>query len=231
MRGDDHVVLSMATALLCISPFLAVDLTVECLWGCVFFMVGVYGGSRLPDADVAATKGLHPRNCRGLLFSGISIVIISVVRVIYRLMGLRFNRRHRHSLHTIFGVFVAVCVIGGLTGIILVDGGWWSDALYLLYAGILCGGFLHLAEDCCTVTGLNPFMPFSSLHLNGAINTGDYGDRRPVLYAKFLVCMAALVIAGGYVYHVPAGNLFIPVLAFTVVFWFIFYRFSQYLHA
>ena len=220
----------MATALLCISPFLTVDITVECLCICGYFLVGVYGGSHLPDADVAAANGLRPRSYGGFLFSGISIVIICIVRVIYRLMGLRFNGRHRHSLHTIFGVSLAVGVIAGLTGFILVDVGWWSDALFFLYAGILCGGILHLAEDCCTVTGLHPFRPFSSLHLNGAINTGDYGDRRPVSYAKFLVFVAALVIAGEYVYHVPAGVFLIPVLGITALFWFIFYRFSQYMH-
>ncbi len=231
VRKDDHVVLSMATALLCISPFLTVDITVECLRGCGYFLAGVYGGSHLPDADVVAANVLHPRSYSGFLFSGISIVIICIVRVIYRLMGLRFNGRHRHSLHTIFGVSVTVGVIAGLTGFILVDTGWWSDALFFLYAGIFCGGLLHLAEDCCTVTGLFPFRPFSSFHLNGAINTGDYGDRRSVLYAKFLVCVAALVIAGEYVYRVPAGLLLIPVLAVTAFSWFVFYRFSQYLHA
>lgn len=221
----------MATALLCISPFLSVDITEECLWSCVCFLAGVFGGSRLPDADFAAAKGLNLKTFWTFVFSGISVVIIWIMRILYRLVGLRFNRRHRHSLHTIFGVSVAVCAIGGLTGFILVDLGWWSDAIFFLYAGILCGGLLHLAEDCCTVTGLHPFKPFSSLHLNGSINTGDYGDRRPVLYAKFLVCMAALVIAGEHVYHVPAGLLFTPVLATVALFWVIFYHFSQYLHA
>ena len=231
VRGDDHVVLSMATALLCISPFLSADIPSDRLWGCLCFLAGIYGGSHLPDADVAAANGLHQKTCGGFLFSGASIVIISIMRVLYRLVGLRFNGRHRHSLHTVLGVAVAVAVIAALTGFILVKLGWWSDGLFFVYAGILCGGLLHLAEDCCTITGLRPFRPFSSLHLKGAINTGDYGDRRPVLYAKFLVCMAAVIIAGKYVYHVPAGLLLIPVLGGTMFFWFLFYQFSQYMHS
>ena len=121
--------------------------------------------------------------------------------------------------------------IAVITTIIFADGGWWSNSLLFVYAGLLWGSVLHLAEDCCTISGLQPFKPFSSLHLKGGINTGDYRDRRPVWYAKYLICMAAVVIAGQYVYAIPSGSLAIPVLGLTVISWIVFHCVSQRQHA
>ena len=67
--------------------------------------------------------------------------------------------------------------------------------------------------------------------MKGGINTGDFRDRRPVWYAKYLVCMAAAVISGGYVYHVPADRLLFPVLVMAALLWVTFYLFSQHPHA
>ncbi|KAF1076656.1 hypothetical protein MKMG_01470 [Methanogenium sp. MK-MG] len=223
--------LSMATALLCISPFLSVDVTVECLECCIYFLAGVFVGSCLPDADVAAAKELRPRKVKWFSYSVISIVMMRMVRAVYWVTRVRFDGRHRRSLHTIFGISVAVGVIVAPTWFILTGVGWWSDVFIFVYAGLLCGALFHLAEDCCTINGLRPFLPFLSLHLKGGINTGDYRDRRPVWYTKCMVCMASLVIAGEYVYHIPAGRLFLPVLGVVALSGVIFYLFSQRPHA
>lgn len=230
VRGDDHVVLSMATALFCISPFLSSDITAARLWCCVLFLVGIFGGSHLPDADAVAAQGLHIKTCTGLLTSCICHGVVWIVSCVFWVTGCRFDGHHRCSLHTLYGVSVAAAAIAGLTGIVLTKIGWWLDDLPFLCAGLLCGGVLHLAEDCCTISGLQPFLPFSALHLKGGINTGDSRDQRPVWFAKVLVSMAALVIAGGYVYHIPADRLILPVLGATAFSWIVFYFLSQHLH-
>ncbi|WP_157199884.1 hypothetical protein [Methanogenium cariaci] len=40
MIGKDHAMLSMAAALLCVSPFLSVDVTMEYLESCIYFLAG-----------------------------------------------------------------------------------------------------------------------------------------------------------------------------------------------
>ncbi len=231
MIGKDHAMLSMAVALLCISPFLSVDVTMEYLESCIYFLVGVLVGSYLPDADVAAAKELRPRKVKWFSYSIISIIMMRVMGFVYRLMGLRFNGHHRRSFHTIFGITIAVLLLAAPAWFILTSLGWWSDAFIFVYVGLLCGALFHLAEDCCTINGLKPFLPFLSLHLKGGINTGDYKDKRPEWYTKCLVGMASLVIAGEYVYHIPAGSLFLPVLGLVVLSGFIFYLFSRRPHA
>lgn len=218
----------MATAFLCLSPWVTVDLTADCLWCGVCFLTGLFFGSHLPDMDVAATEGLNVRSCSGFLFSAASLAVICMVRLLYQVAGCRFDGRHRKSLHTVCGVYVATIVIAILTGILFEDAGWWSYNVFYVYAGIFCGGLLHLAGDCCTITGLRPFLPVFSLHLSGGINTGNYRDHRPVRYAQCLVCMAAGVIAGQYVYQIPAGRLLFPVLGIVVLLWVVFYVISQY---
>ena len=218
----------MGTALLCISPFLTAGISGDCLWCCVCFLIGIYFGSHLPDMDIAATQGLNLRSGMGFIVSAVSILLLSMVRFLYWVAGCPFDGRHRESLHTVWGVFVATVVIAILTGILFEDAGWWSCYLLYGYAGLFCGGLLHLAEDCCTISGLQPFQPVCSLHLKGGINTGNYHDHRPVRYAQCLVCMAAGVISGQYVYHIPAGELKIPVLATGVICWFAFYLLSKY---
>lgn len=230
MRGDDHVVLSMATALLCISPLLSSNLTDVCVCWCVCFLVGVFGGCYLPDVDLVAAQGLHLKSCGGFIYSCLCIGMVSAVRCVYWVTGYRFDGRHRRSLHTVCGVSVAVAIICALTGILCICMGLWTDLLIFAYAGLLCGSILHLAEDCCTISGLQPFLPFSTLHLKGGIHTGDSRDRRPVWFAKVLVCMAAVVIAAGYVYHIPVDRLLLLVPGVAVLSWLVFYRLSQHLH-
>lgn len=217
----------MATALLCLSPWVTTDITAGCLWCCVGFLSGIFFGSHLPDMDLAATEGLNLRSCSVFIFSAVSLVVICMVRLLYRVVGCRFDARHRKSLHTVCGVCVATIVIAVLTGILFEDAGWWSNYLLYMYAGIFCGGLLHLAGDCCTITGLQPFLPVSSLHLAGGINTGNYRDHRPVRYAQCMVCMAAGVISCQFVYMIPAGRLIFPVLGIAVILWGLFYVFSQ----
>lgn len=218
----------MATTILCMSPFLTVGISADCLWCCVCFLTGIFFGSHLPDMDVAAAQGLNLRSCIACVVSAVSLVVISMVRFLYRLVGCPFDGRHRQSLHTIWGVFVATVVIAVLTGLLFEDAGWWSYHLLYVYVGIFCGGLLHLAEDCCTISGLQPFQPVFSLHLKGGINTGNYRDHRPVRYAQCLVCMAAGVIAGQYVYHIPAGELMVPVLVTAAICWLFFFILSKY---
>lgn len=220
----------MATALLCISPFLSADFTAASLWCCVCFLVGVFGGSHLPDADLAAAQGVHLKSCGGFIYSCLCIGIVSVVRCVYWATGCRFDGRHRCSLHTLYGVSVAVAAICAVTGILCMQMALWTDVLLFVYAGLLCGSVLHLAEDCCTISGLQPFLPFSPLHLKGGIHTGDSRDRRPVWFAKFLVSMAAAVIAGGYVYRIPADHLLLLVQGVAALSWVVFYFLSQHLH-
>lgn len=227
MRGDDHVCLSLATAILCMSPFLTTGLSPDCLWCCVCFLTGVFFGSYLPDMDLAAAQGLRLRSCTGFVVSAVSIVLVSMVRVLYRVAGWPFDGRHRESLHTVWGVSVATVVIAVLTGILFEDAGFWSYHLLYGYAGLFCGGMLHLAEDCCTMSGLQPFQPVSPLHMNGGIHTGDSRDHRPVWYARCLVCIAAGVIAGQYVYHIPAGELTVQVFVITLFSWVVFFLLSK----
>lgn len=230
MRGDDHVHLSMATAILCMSPYLTTGLSPDCFWCCVCFLIGIFFGSHLPDMDLVAAQGLNLRSCTGVVVSAVSIVLLSMVRFLYRVAGWPFDGRHRESLHTVWGVSVATGVIAALTGILFEDAGFWSYHLLYGYTGLFIGGMLHLAEDCCTISGLQPFQPISPLHLKGGINTGNYRDHRPVWYARCLVCMAAGAIAGQYVYYIPAGELMVPVFIITIFSWVVFYLLSKHRH-
>lgn len=182
----------------------------------------------MPDMDLAAAQGTSLRSCRGFIVSAVSIAVISMIHFLYRVAGCRFDGRHRESLHTVWGVFAATAVVAVLTGILFEDGGCSSDHLLCGYSGLFCGGILHLAEDCCTISGLKPFQPVFSLHLKGGIDTGDHHDHRPDWYAQYLVCMAAGVIAGQYVYHIPAGELIVPVLTAVMISWTVFYLISKY---
>lgn len=230
VKGGDHVLLSMATALLCISPFLSSDITAEYLGCSVCFLVGVFGGSNLPDADLVFEQGPHMKSWTGFIYSCLCIGMVFAVRCVYWATGCPFDGRHRCSLHTLYGVSVAVVFICLLTGIFCVQMGLWTDMLIFVFAGLLFGAILHLAGDCCTISGLQPFLPFSPLHLKGGIHTGDSRDRRALWFAKCLVCMTALVIAAGSVYHIPIDHLILLMAGGVVLSWFVFYRFSQHLH-
>ncbi|WP_062396930.1 metal-dependent hydrolase [Methanogenium cariaci] len=118
-------------------------------------------GSYLPDADVAAAKELRPRKVKWFSYSILSIVMMRVMGIVYRLMGMRFNGHHRRSFHTIFGITIAVVLLAAPAWFILTSLGWWSDVFIFIYVGgLLCGALFHLAEDCCTVNGLKLFCRF-----------------------------------------------------------------------
>lgn len=221
------MILSLSIAIFCMSPVLVAGLSRDCLWCCVCFLTGIFFGSHLPDMDIASAQGLNLRSYTGFVVSAVSIVLLSMVHFLYWVAGCPFDGRHRESLHTVWGVSVATVVIAALTVILFEVAGFWSYHLLYGYAGLFCGSILHLAEDCCTISGLQPFQPISPLHLKGGINTGNSRDRRPVRYAQCLVCMAAGVIAGQYVYHIPAGVLTVPVLVTVMVSWVVFYLISK----
>ena len=158
--------------------------------------MGVVIGSLLPDTDAKDSK-IHYMGSIPQFFGAImSPWIFPVMRRVFGICKIPFNPEHRKSLHTVFGVIVYTAILSLLIFVVLVILGQWHSFVLLFMFGLLFGGFLHIAEDCCTKSGCTPLYPFSRRKLSGRIITGNKRDRRPDHFAELLIFLLVAIMVG-----------------------------------
>ena len=192
MRGDDHIGISLGVAFLIISPILLSQPLIS-----VLLLMGVVIGSLLPDADASDSKMYYMGEII-IAFALLMKPIVILTRVIYKLLHIPYDSRHRKSLHTVLGIIIAVSILSILINLAVFFIGWWTPYLIPLCVGLYVGSIFHLIEDCCTKSGLYPLLPFSDRHFSGKIITAtgkDFSNGKLDLYAKIPLLMGGGVLA------------------------------------
>lgn len=226
MRGKDHVMLSMATGFLLVSPLLGSDLTTGTTYFIVALLSGIFIGSLLPDVDASDAKINHLEGIAWLFGFVMRPLILPIVRFIHIKAGFDFDYRHRQSVHTIFSIGIYSIILLVLSFFILMVTGFWSNFVLVFYLGLFLGGVLHLVEDCCTVSGLRPFAPISYRHFSGGISTTNAREDRPELFSKIQLFMAAGIIGLGVVFDISVSLLGMIAVALVGLSWMGIYGFS-----
>ncbi|MDU9376709.1 hypothetical protein McpSp1_13340 [Methanocorpusculaceae archaeon Sp1] len=225
MRGNDHIGISLGVAFLIISPIFVSQAVIS-----VIFLIGVIIGSLLPDADASNSKMYYMSEIV-LAFAFLMKPIVYLTRSIYKLLHIHYDTRHRKSLHTILGITIAVAILSILINVVVLLIGWWTPLLIPLCVGLYVGSIFHLIEDCCTKSGLSPFLPFSDRHFSGRIITTvkkNSSGGRPDLYAKIPLLMGGgVLVAGVLVKGLDMGLIFCVTIMLGILIWPVMYYASR----
>ena len=213
MNGQHHTQISVLTGLIITIPFLFTNSLLS-----IIFLFGLFMGSLLPDSDASDRKAKHG-NLILFIFDTINeFLIYPFLRIIFH-----EHKKHRGILHTIVGVFVFSLIFSIVTGIIL-----FLLNVQFYYAiffglGLFIGGLLHLIEDCCTVSGLNPFYPkYKQTHFKGNISTSNKKDIRPGIFSGFLIILFVLLIFSEIYYKIDQLGMIFYALIAMLLSWIVF---------
>ncbi|UUX91358.1 metal-dependent hydrolase [Methanoplanus endosymbiosus] len=214
MNGEEHVILSLLSAGVILTPLLGSIgpiIPLVCL-------IGVFIGSLAPDADTPASSIMHGFSGRqGRLRSVKRHTIIFLPLFGYILRYLVFypasavvwlftlgreKPRHRGVMHSLLGAVIAALVIGLiLYGTVVILAGFDAKIwIYAFLSGFLFGYLMHLIEDSCTRHGVRWLYPLSKAKLSGNLAAESSGIR-----LSFVVVAGAFlfVLISSPVLHIP----------------------------
>jgi membrane-bound metal-dependent hydrolase YbcI (DUF457 family) len=204
MKGRHHFQISVLTGLILVSPFLLFETELSML-----FLIGLFLGAFLPDSDASDRTAKHKES---VLFAFDAINEFFIYPVLLKIFNEK--KRHRGILHTIAGVFIfslILTIIIGLTFFIFKI----QFNFMIIGIGLFGGGLLHLMEDCCTYSGVNPFYPKMKHNVfKGNISTNNLLERRPDQFSQYLVVSIW--------YHITQVQMVIFSVLALIISWIVF---------
>lgn len=229
MLGRNHIWLSCTSLLVLISPWLATR-----PFDAILLIAGAWIGSLLPDVDSHSSRIFRA----GKITRAIGIVarwlLFLLVGILFRLIGAEFHSEHRGSTHTFLGIgFYSLVITGAVYGAAYAATAYtgvpyWNDGLWIVLAGMVAGGVMHLVEDSCTRRGIMPFAPLWHIWFHAGITTGNPRDKRPEIYGTVLAMeVAALVVLQQVLGYAQEQVVQMAVATFAAS-WAIFYLFSKF---
>lgn len=182
MLGSQHLLLSVFTAAALALPLYLGGFLLPTLF--LLFLAGVFIGSLAPDADAEDAAIFHSRvkglGSAGRLVNGTIGLVLPLFGfvlkwLVYKPLALVFGgNEHRGLMHSLLGLAAATVLIGVYVAV----AAFWLKffdfaglAVFLL--GFAFGFLLHLAEDACTLSGVDFGYPFRSLKFSGNARTGE----------------------------------------------------------
>jgi membrane-bound metal-dependent hydrolase YbcI (DUF457 family) len=214
VRGIHHIELSLFTGLILLAPFFL-------QFSIIVFIIlaGIFLGSLLPDSDASDRTAKHRQSVFGAFDIINEIFIYPILLKIFH-----ENKKHRGILHTIVGVITYSLILSSISAIILFFLN--VDLNMILFGlGLFFGGVLHLMEDCCTYSGVNPFYPkYKNRVFSGNISTNNKKEKRPDQFAKFLMFSFVGIIVGQIYFHIPTLTIFFISVATICLSWFVFFK-------
>ena len=182
MLGKDHILISLAWALLLLSPIL-----LQYPEYALAFFIGITIGAVYPDIDSSYNPYLGRLKKKSSEGNGpLTWIIALLAYPVKHLTGFIFSGgnkakkteylKHRNLIHSIAGILVSLLLILIPLNIILYLLGYLNLFILLASAGVLTGAFMHLMEDSCTLSGVKFFYPASKkvqLHGNIRVSTGS----------------------------------------------------------
>lgn len=222
MLGKHHISISLGTALALSAPWFLTD-TISV----VSLLIGTIIGSLLPDTDANDSK-IHYMDGIARFFGAImEPVVFPITKKTYQIFHLKFNPKHRGSMHTLLGVFVYSSILAIIVFVGLMILGLWNNFVIFFILGLFLGGILHIAEDCCTKSGITPLKPFNKKWFGGKISTNNRFDKRPSYFADFLIILAVgVMFAEQYYKYEPLAMAPFALIGLTLS-WIAFYGISQ----
>ena len=213
MKGSTHLLLSLSTALLVISPFVLQITTLFRIIAVILFFLGVFVGALAPDIDKGTDAAIYHSSipgAKGKKFFLTPVFGFIINWLCYRPVRAAFHlifgdkiyakQGHRELPHSPIGI---ICISAMLT--------FWIEAVcfglsfipalavlrfhpFIIFFGLsfLFGCLLHLVEDTCDNSGVHYLYPFAFKRLRGKLR-GDGTDIRPRVYAVILLLSAAAV--------------------------------------
>jgi inner membrane protein len=214
MRGYHHIELSLFTGLILLAPFFLQFSVIVFL-----ILAGIFLGSLLPDSDASDRTAKHSESVLGVFDIINETFIYPILLKIFH-----ENKKHRGILHTLVGVFTYSLILSSISAIILFF--LKVDLNMILFGlGLFFGGVLHLMEDCCTYSGVNPFYPkYKNSIFKGNISTNDDNEKRPDQFGKFLMFSFVGIIVGEIYFHIPTLTIFFISVATICLSWFVFFK-------
>jgi|GEM_PF-1474525 len=222
MKGNDHLAVSLASGFLLVSPY---PLTI--ILYLFSFGVGIVLGSLLPDVDAKDSKGRHFNEFSILLFDTLTFLIVPIMKPIYKWCNIDFDPKHRGSLHSLLGILMYSYILMMLVLVILLLLGMFNLIVPYFFFGLILGGIFHLMEDCCTQSGIYPFIPRSFSKYSGTISTWNKEERRPELFAGLLFVEGGAIFFANFYFGVNTLLLAaISILLFTFS-WYVFFKLTK----
>lgn len=222
LLGKHHISISFGTALALSAPWFLTD-----SMSVVALLLGTIIGSLLPDTDAKDSKLYYMDGIARFFGAIMKPVVFPITKKVYQIFNVKFNPKHRGSMHTLLGIFVYSSILAIIIFLGLVILGQWNNFILFFILGLYLGGILHIAEDCCTVSGINPLKPFNKKWFGGKISTTNRFDKRPSYFADFLIILAVgVMFAEQYYKYEPLAIAPFALIGLTLS-WIGFYGISQ----
>jgi len=213
MKGRQHIQISIMTGLILVSPFILTESVSS-----VLLLVGIFLGSLLPDSDASDRTARHKES---VLFAFDAINERLIYPIILRIF--HEKKRHRGILHTIIGVLIFSSILTVITGLTFLIFKIPFDFL-MIGIGLIIGGLLHLMEDCCTLSGVNPFYPkYKKYIFKGTLSTNNVNERRPDQFSTFLGFLFVSIIVASIWFKIPQIQMTIISLIALGLSWSLFF--------
>lgn len=213
MRGRQHFQISVLTGLILVSPFLLSDSVLS-----VLFLAGLFLGAFLPDSDASDRTAKHKDS---VLFAFDAINEFFIYPILLKIFNEK--KKHRGILHTIIGVLIFSLILTAVTGLTFFIFKIQFNFI-IIGIGLFTGGVLHLMEDCCTFSGVNPFYPkFKQYVFKGTISTNDFIEKRPDQYSQYLGLLFVSLLVFSIWYHISQIYMVVISIIAIIASWIVFF--------
>jgi membrane-bound metal-dependent hydrolase YbcI (DUF457 family) len=206
MRGRHHLQISLLTGLILLAPFLLAEPVLSAA-----LLSGIGIGSLLPDCDASERSAKYGKPIVRLFDLISALAIYPLLRILFS-----GKKRHRGIMHTLIGVGACSAVLTAIACLIFAAAWQWpgTGILALFGAGLFSGASLHLLEDACTISGVNPFYPRCRGRVfRGNVSTTRKLEIRPAIFTTVLAILFSLLMALDLWYH-----LAMPLLVAVAIF-------------
>lgn len=214
MKGSTHILLTLATTLLVLAPFVPRLTAIPAILACILFMLGAFFGSVTPDVDMGKGSAIFHAEIPGakgkkfiltpIFGHTINILCYKPVRAVFHLIfgdKIYAKQGHRELPHSPIGIIFMsalltlyiwlVCFgLSFIPGLEMIRN---NIFIFIFGVAFLFGCFMHLIEDTCDIAGIHYLYPFSFRRIRGKL-LGDGTDKRPRAYAAILV-LGAIALA------------------------------------
>ncbi|HJJ42531.1 MAG TPA: metal-dependent hydrolase [Methanocorpusculum sp.] len=246
MKGANHLVLTLLTLFLILSPFAGFFKSYY-IPALIIIILGVFIGSLTPDIDKGRESAIFHSSIPG--FHGKRFIVTPIfgyviyytcympIRAVFvMLFGKKIYAKsgHRELPHSPIGIlfisalltFYIWMICFALSFIPNLSFIYNNIYIWIFGASFLFGCFMHLIEDTCDKSGIHYFYPFRFSRLRGKI-TGDGTDIRPRVYEIILLISAIAVMTASLtgifksIIYAQTASAALP-----VIFWIIFMKAS-----
>jgi len=213
VRGRHHFQISVLSGLILVLPILLSYSEIA-----VLFLIGLFLGSFLPDSDASDRTAKHKQS---VLFAFDAINEFFIYPILLKIFNEK--KRHRGILHTIIGVFIFSLILTAIIGLTFYIFKIQLNFI-IIGVGLLSGGLLHLMEDCCTFSGVNPFYPkMKQSVFKGNISTNNLSDKRPDQYTQYLGFLFVFLLVFSIWYHISQIYMVIISIIALISSWIVFF--------